>query len=111
MAWCEQREVDYVLGFARNKRLRRKIAKEIRQAKKEQQRTGQPARVFTEFFYQTRKTWSRSRRVVAKAEQIPGKENPATWSPPFHSLLGLRGNSTNNSTAHGARWRIASKNS
>jgi len=76
MAWCEKHAVDYVLGFARNKRLRRKIAKEMRQAKKEQQRTGEPARVFTEFFYQTRKTWSRRRRVVAKAEQIPGKENP-----------------------------------
>ena len=60
MAWCEQHEVDYVLGFARNKRLRREIAKEMRQAKKEQQRTGQPARVFTGFFYQMRKTWSRS---------------------------------------------------
>jgi hypothetical protein len=76
MAWCETHAVDYVFGFARNKRLRRKIAKEMRQAKKEQQRTGEPARLFTEFFYQTRKTWSRSRRVVAKAEQIPGKENP-----------------------------------
>jgi hypothetical protein len=68
--------VDYVFGFARNQRLRRKIAKEMRQAKREQQRIGEPARVFTEFFYQTRKTWSRNRRVVAKAEQIPGKENP-----------------------------------
>jgi hypothetical protein len=76
MAWCEKHEVDYVFGFARNPRLRRKIAKEMRQAKKEQQRTGKPARVFSEFFYQTRKTWSQSRRVVAKAEQIPGKENP-----------------------------------
>ena len=76
MAWCEKHAVDYVFGFARNKRLRRKIAKEMRQAKKEQRRTGQPARIFTEFFYQTRKTWSQSRRVVAKAEQIPGKENP-----------------------------------
>jgi hypothetical protein len=38
--------------------------------------TGKPARVFTEFFYQTHKSWSRSRRVVAKAEQIEGKENP-----------------------------------
>ncbi len=76
MTWCEQHAVDYVLGFARNKRLRRKIAKQMRQAKKEQQSTGQPARVFTEFFYRTRKTWSRRRRVVAKAEQIPGKENP-----------------------------------
>jgi Transposase DDE domain group 1 len=76
MVWCEQHAVDYVFGFARNQRLRRKIAKEMRQAKKEQQRTGEPARVFTEFFYQTRKTWSRNRRVIAKAEQIPGKENP-----------------------------------
>jgi hypothetical protein len=32
--------------------------------------------VFTEFFYRTRNSWSRSRRVVAKAEQIQGKENP-----------------------------------
>jgi hypothetical protein len=76
MAWCEKHAVDYVFGFARNPRLRRKIAQEMRQAKKEQQRTGEPARVFSEFFYQTRKTWSQSRRVVAKAEQIPGKENP-----------------------------------
>ena len=76
MAWCEKHKVDYLFGFARNPRLRRKIAKEMRQAKKEQQRTGKPARVFAEFFYQTRKTWSQSRRVVAKAEQIPGKENP-----------------------------------
>ena len=76
MVWCEQHDVDYVFGFARNQRLRRKIVKEMRQAKKEQQRTGKPARAFTEFFYRTRKTWSRRRRVVAKAEQIPGKENP-----------------------------------
>jgi len=76
MAWCEKHKVDYLFGFARNLRLRRKIAKEMRQVKKEQQRTGKPARVFCEFFYQTRKTWSESRRVVAKAEQIPGKENP-----------------------------------
>jgi hypothetical protein len=76
MGWCEKHAVDYVFGLARNRRLRRKIAKEMHLAKKEQQRTGEPARVFSEFFYQTRKTWSRSRRVVAKAEQIPGKENP-----------------------------------
>ncbi len=42
--------------------------------------TGKPARVFTEFGYQTRKTkkggWDRERRVVAKAEHIDGKQNP-----------------------------------
>lgn len=34
------------------------------------------ARAFTEFGYRTRESWSRPRRVVAKAEQIEGKENP-----------------------------------
>ena len=76
MAWCETRRVDYVFGFARNQRLRRKIAPAMRQARQEYARTGKPARVFTEFFYRTRNSWSRSRRVVAKAEQIEGKENP-----------------------------------
>jgi hypothetical protein len=76
MAWCESRRVDYVFGFARNPRLRRKIAPALRQAQQEHVRTGNPARVFTEFFYRTRNSWSRSRRVVAKAEQIEGKENP-----------------------------------
>jgi Transposase DDE domain group 1 len=76
MAWCESHRVDYVFGFARKERLRRKIAPAMRQARQEHGRTGNPARVFTEFFYRTRKSWSRSRRVVAKAEQIEGKENP-----------------------------------
>src|SRR5712664_1251566 len=76
MAWCEAHRVQYVFGFARNERLRRKIASAMRQAKQEHARTGKPARVFTAFFYRTRKSWSRSRRVVAKAEQIEGKQNP-----------------------------------
>jgi hypothetical protein len=76
MAWCELRRVDYVFGFARNERLRRKIAPALRQARQEHTRTGKPARTFTEFFYRTRNSWSRPRRVVAKAEQIEGKENP-----------------------------------
>ena len=42
--------------------------------------TGKPARVFTEFQYQTRKRktggWRQQRRVVAKAEHIDGKESP-----------------------------------
>ena len=76
MAWCESHRVDYVFGFARNERLRRKIAGAMREAKREHQGTAKPARVFAEFFYRTRNSWSQSRRVVAKAEQIEGKENP-----------------------------------
>src|SRR5215472_12791704 len=53
MAWCEQKQVDYVFGLARNSRLQRKIAPPLRQAKQEQERTGKSARVFAEFPYRT----------------------------------------------------------
>jgi hypothetical protein len=76
MRWCEDNRVDYVFGLARNDRLHRRIAKAMRKAKAEARRTGQPARVYAGFGYRTRKSWSRARRVIAKAEQIEGKENP-----------------------------------
>lgn len=76
LACCENNEVDYVFGFARNQRLRRIIGRAMQQAKQEHRRTGKAARVFCEFAYCTKKSWSRARRVVAKAEQIEGKENP-----------------------------------
>ncbi len=76
LAWCESNAVDYVFGFARNQRLRRIIGRAMQQAKQEHRRTGKPARVFTEFAYRTKKSWSRARRVIAKAEHLEGKENP-----------------------------------
>ena len=76
MVWCENNDVDYVFGLARNSRLRRKIAAPLREAKQEQRRTGKAVRRFTEFFYRTRKSWSRARRVVAKAEYLEKGENP-----------------------------------
>lgn len=66
-----------MFGFARNDRLRRRIDPQMREAARLQKQSGQPARVFTEFNYQTTTgSWSRARRVVAKAEQLEGKENP-----------------------------------
>jgi len=76
MKWCEANRVDYVFGFARNERLRRIIEPQMQQAAALHRETGQAARVFTEFTYETNASWSQSRRVVAKAEQIAGKENP-----------------------------------
>lgn len=76
MCWCEANQVEYLFGFARNERLRRIIDAEMQHAATMHQRTGQAARVFTEFAYETHDSWSRPRRVVAKAEQIEGKENP-----------------------------------
>src|SRR5207237_875604 len=80
MSWCEQNQIDYVFGLARNQRLRRIIGPQMSQATEQWRQTGKPARVFTEFSYKTRKRkkggWERERRVVAKAEHIDGKENP-----------------------------------
>jgi hypothetical protein len=76
MAWCEAHAVDYVLGLAKNARLKRALDKELRQAKREHARTGAPARVFKDCIYKTRKSWSRRRRVVGKAEHLSGGPNP-----------------------------------
>ena len=76
LRWCEGHQVDYILGLARNERLRKRIRKAMRKAAAAARQTGKPARAYTEFRYRTRKSWSRSRRVVAKAEQIAGKQNP-----------------------------------
>jgi hypothetical protein len=76
MLWCELNDVDYVLGLAKNQRLKREIAAELEQAKTLFQQTHQPARVFKDFRYQTLKSWSRSRRVVGKAEYLDKGENP-----------------------------------
>ena len=76
MAWCEANEVDYVLGLAKNDRLRAEIAAELAQASEQYRQTGQAARIFQEFTYQTRESWARARRVVAKAEHLEKGTNP-----------------------------------
>ena len=76
MAWCEANAVDYVLGLAKNDRLRAEIAAELAQASEQYQQTGQAARIFKEFRYQTRESWERTRRVVAKAEHLEKGSNP-----------------------------------
>lgn len=76
MSWCEEHNVGYVLGLARNKRLRRALGRAMAEARAEHELTGQSARRFRDFRYRTRKSWSCDRRVVGKAEVLPGKENP-----------------------------------
>ena len=76
MAWCEANDVGYVLGLAQNKRLRREIEGELAQAKCRYDATQQAARVFADFRYQTLDSWSRSRRVVGKAEHLAKGANP-----------------------------------
>lgn len=76
MAWCEAEGVDYLLGLAKNERLQAAIAEPMKQAEALHRQSGQATRVFHEFVYQTRESWSRARRVVAKAEYLEKGANP-----------------------------------
>jgi hypothetical protein len=76
MAWCESEGIDYVFGLAQNARLKKQIEAQMAQAAEQYQQTQASARVFTEFLYATEKTWSRERRVVAKAEHLDKGANP-----------------------------------
>jgi hypothetical protein len=76
MAWCEREGLDYIFGLAQNPRLKKLIATPMEQAEKQYQQTQTPARWFSEFFYSTQDTWSRQRRVIAKAEHLDKGPNP-----------------------------------
>ena len=76
MARCEENGVDYVFGLARNDRLVAKIARELKAAQREAAKTGRAARRFKDFRWTTLESWSRRRRVIAKAEWTKGAANP-----------------------------------
>jgi len=76
MGWCEGNRVDFVFGLARNARLVEEIAVELIQAEEEAGRTSKPARRFKDFRWSTLNSWSRRRRVIAKAEWTQGEANP-----------------------------------
>ena len=76
MAWCERNRVDYLFGLPRNARLVAEIHNELAWAEDEAIKSGKPARRFKDFRWTTRDSWSRRRRVVAKAEWTHGEANP-----------------------------------
>ena len=77
MKWCERQGIDYVFGLAKNPRLLKEIGEELKAAEAESVKTGEMARIFKNLRYQTvEKTWSRTRRVVAKAEHLNKGSNP-----------------------------------
>jgi hypothetical protein len=76
MRWCEANDVDFLFGLAKNQRLLRIVGQELQQAKEQYEQTRQPARVFHDFEYRTHKSWSQTRRVVAKAEHLAKGSNP-----------------------------------
>jgi hypothetical protein len=76
MSWCETHDVDYLFGIAKNSRLKAAIAAEMAQARVQYEASGEAARVFKDFRYRTRKSWSCERRVIGKAEHLAKGENP-----------------------------------
>jgi hypothetical protein len=76
MDWCEDNNVDFVFGLARNSRLETILFPQMKEAALVFTQTGQRARIFTEFQYETLDSWSRPRRVIGKAEHTEGKANP-----------------------------------
>ncbi len=76
MSWCEDREIDYVLGLAKNERLKAMIEVELEQARQRYAETQKAARVFKDFRYRTLESWTRERRVIGKAEHLDKGANP-----------------------------------
>ena len=107
MKWCEEHDVGYVLGLARNRRLVRALGAQMHKALSVHGRTGKPARRFGDFTYRTRKSWSRRRRVVGKAEHLSKGANPrfvvTNLSPRKAAARRLY---EKLSTARAGRWRI-----
>src|SRR5881409_1597918 len=79
MAWCEgQPAVYYCLGLGKNSVLLERADQAMMDARARHCLTGAVrTRVFSEFEYQTQTgTWSRERRVIAKAEVTAQGDNP-----------------------------------
>jgi hypothetical protein len=76
MGWCEANGVDYVFGLAKNARLIKALEPGFERAEQICGETGEPSRVYEEIAYRTLDSWSRSRRVVGKAEITERGENP-----------------------------------
>lgn len=77
MAWCEsQTEVYYCLGIGQHSGVLEKLQGALADARARHCLTGASTRVFTEFTYQTKTSWSRERRVIGKAEVMTHGDNP-----------------------------------
>jgi hypothetical protein len=76
MAWCEERGVEYILGLAKNARLQKILHEDLIDAEIMYATRGKAFRIYRDFVYQTRKSWSKSRRVIGKAEYLSKGANP-----------------------------------
>jgi hypothetical protein len=76
MSWCEDNDVFYLFGIAKNSRLLARITKELKVAESKYRKSNLPQRIFKDFTYRTLKSWSKRRRVIGKAEYLAKGANP-----------------------------------
>jgi hypothetical protein len=75
LRWCDRYDVRYIVGLAKNKRLKRKSAIWRELAETLHRSTGKKQRVFASIAYGAR-TWDKPRRVIVKAEHSSHGANP-----------------------------------
>ena len=87
------------------------MSEELHEAKQQFEATGEASRVFKDFTYQTRKSWSRARRVVGKAEHLRKGANPRFTVTTILSEDIPARELYEDEYCAGVKWRTASKNS
>jgi len=75
LRWCERHQVKYIVGIAKNNRLKRKARALIDQAAQQFAQTSQKQRLFASIHYAAG-SWDKPRRVIAKAEHTRKGSNP-----------------------------------
>lgn len=75
LRWCDKHNVKYIVGLAKNARLRRTVQHTMDEAEQLFQETNETARLFTEIQYAA-KSWDKERRVIAKLEHMSQGANP-----------------------------------
>lgn len=75
LGWCERHDVQYIVGIARNARLKVHSQELMERAEEGFEESGKKQRLFDEFLYAAA-SWKRSRRVIVKAEHREQGSNP-----------------------------------
>ena len=79
LRWCESHQVDYIVGIAKNERLKALSAKLGQRAERKHRKSGEKVRLFKRFKYRAG-SWEKKRCIIAKAEQLPKEPILALWS-------------------------------
>ena len=75
MRWCDNHDVDYIIGLAKNNRLLKQLGATLDEARKKFLQSGQKQKLFHEFSYAAQ-TWDKARRIIGKAEHTAKGSNP-----------------------------------